>query len=108
MDVFRNLGNSRERFIACSRLYGSGGDGHRCGIRFKDDISSTALRIMMLSRSMHELKQNDTSRFAVAANRPAAQPVCLESPDQISGISGRQGLRSEPFSNEDGPYPLRT
>lgn len=62
----------------------------------------------MLSRLMHELEQSDTRRFAVAANRPAAQPVCLKSLAQNAGISGSQGLQGVLFSTENGPYPLRT
>ncbi len=69
----------------------------------KDDVSSMVVWIMMLSRLMHEQKQSDTRRFAVAANRPAAQPVCPEFQTSISGNSGSQGLRSE-----ESPYPLRT
>jgi hypothetical protein len=57
---------------------------------------------------MHELKQSDTRRFAIVENRPAAQPVCPEFPNQIAGNSGSQGLRSALFSIENGPYRLRT
>jgi hypothetical protein len=71
--------------------------------RFQEEPTSQVLRIMTLSRLMHERKQSDTRRFAVAANRPAAQPVCPESQNPISGISGSQGLRSG-----ESPYPLRT
>ncbi len=62
----------------------------------------------MLSRRMSDWQQSDTSRFVASANRRAAQPVRRKSREQIAGISGRQGLRGELFSIENGPYPLRT
>jgi hypothetical protein len=79
---------------------------------------------MTLSRLMSDCKQSDTREFAAGwsktgANLLAAQPVRSDFQHPFAGLFsgiqiasdlnvGSTGLRSGLFSNEQGPYPLRT
>jgi hypothetical protein len=65
-------------------------------------------RIMMLSRLMSDCDQSGTGWHAISACLFATQPARPQFRHAVAGNPGSTGLRSGLFSNELGPYPLRT
>mgnify|MGYP000918942131 CR=1 FL=1 len=68
---------------------------------------------MMLSRPMSDCRQSDTREFAAGLEKTRATLLTarsVRSDSRQSFASNREslGLRSDLFSEEQGPYPLRT
>jgi hypothetical protein len=70
---------------------------------FQDDATSRILRIMMFSQQISDCIQSATTRFAIPANRVAAQLVRPQIRQYSVCHPGNTGLGSEETS-----YPLRT
>jgi hypothetical protein len=76
--------------------------------RFKDQPTSQVLRIMTLSRLMSDRDQSGTGWCAISVRLLTTQPARPQIQHQFAGNPESTGLRSGLFSNEQGPYPLRT